>query len=247
MINGAYHIRTYIDYNALLNNEKGDYMSSCLESLEINGFKIVEYLGKDDKRVLRVKVICKACSKPFITGYYTLDRIKGCGCNRPTQLKPLAEYINGFRTVKCLGYDTIKGKRRAIVECKVCKREYEADPNYLKHRKHCGCMRRGQIACKYAKSHPQLAQTFKHMKGRCYNKNNQDYYNYGARGITVCDEWLADRNIFCEWSIKNGFIEGLTIDRIDNNRGYEPKNCRWVPMSEQGKNTRRVLKYRESV
>lgn len=129
----------------------------------------------------------------------------------------------------------------ATVECKVCKRKYEVDPNKLKYRKHCGCLQGDTIKCRYSKDYPQLAQAFKHMVSRCYNKNDKDYYNYGARGITVCEEWLKDRNLFCEWSLENGFKEkiNLSIDRIDSNKGYSPDNCRWVNAITQGRNTRR--------
>lgn len=153
----------------------------------------------------------------------------------------LDEYINGFKIIEDYGYTKVKDVRRALVECKECKRIYECDPNKLQYRKHCGCKKKDVIACKYVKSHPQLAQTFKHMKGRCYNKNNQDYYNYGARGITICDEWLNDRNKFCEWSLVNGFENDkkLSIDRINNDKGYSPENCRWATSSDQSRNTRR--------
>jgi hypothetical protein len=202
----------------------------------INGFIVLERLESNFSRV-----ICKECKSEFITAYYSIKRLKSCGCARPKQLKPLPEYINGFKTIKCLGYDKVKMVRRAIVKCKICNKEYEVDPNKLKYRKHCGCMKKDVIACKYAKSHPQLAQTIKHMMARCYNKNNQDYYNYGARGITVCDEWLEDRNKFCEWALKNGFEEGksISIDRIDSSKGYFPENCRWSNAIDQGRNTRR--------
>ena len=66
--------------------------------------------------------------------------------------------------------------------------------------------------------------------------------NYGARGIKICDEWLNDRNIFCEWSLNNGFENNkkLSIDRIDSNKDYSPDNCRWENAVTQGRNTRRV-------
>ncbi len=206
---------------------------------EINGFKLMGDIWINDKNCYKCKAICKICNSEFETNYHALNRMKSCGCARPSMIKPLPEYINGFRTLKCLGH--INGSRRAVVECKECKKEYEVDPNKLKYRYHCGCMKKGVIACKYAKSHPQLAQAYKHIMSRCYNKNNQDYYNYGARGINVCDEWLNDRNIFCEWSLKNGFENGkkLSIDRINSSKGYSPENCRWSDAIDQGRNTRR--------
>ncbi len=206
----------------------------------IGGFEIVGDIWKEGK-VYKCNALCKICKKEFKTNYHSLHRMKSCGCARPSQLKPLPEFINGFRAIKCHGYNTERGVRWATVECKVCLREYEVDPNKLQYRKHCGCMHGDIIESRYAKSHPQLSQAIKHMIGRCYNKNNQDYYNYGARGITVCDEWLNDRNTFCEWSIANGFEEGkkLSIDRIDSDKGYNPENCRWSNASTQARNTRR--------
>lgn len=208
---------------------------------EINGFKIIGDLWVDDKNCYKCNALCKFCGEQFLTNYHALQRMKSCGCGRKTQLKPLPDFINGFRTIKCHGYDKKRGGRWATVECKACLKEYDVDPNKLKYRKHCGCMRRDTIACKYAKSHPQLALAIKHMISRCYNINNQDYYNYGARGITVCKEWLKDRNIFCEWSLKNGFENDkqLSIDRIDSSKGYSPDNCRWVDAVVQARNTRR--------
>lgn len=216
-------------------------MSKYLEPQIVNGFKIIENLGKDENRQPVVLVICKACGNPFKTTFHSLHRIQGCLCNRPKKIISLPGVINGFRIIEDYGYEKVKDVRRALVECKECKRVYECDPHKLKYRKHCGCMKKGIVACKYVKSHPQLAQAFRHMKARCYNKNNQDYYNYGARGITICDEWLRDRNVFCEWSLKNGFENDkeLSIDRIDGNQGYSPQNCKWSTAIEQGRNTRR--------
>jgi len=207
---------------------------------KINGFTVLGRTKKD-----YVLAVCKECGKEWETNIYTLPKKKSCGCVSWKQLKPLPDHINGFRTIKCHGYDVVRGVRWATVECKVCKREYEVDPNKLKYRKHCGCMKREVIASKCVKEFPGLVESYKHMKQRCYNKNDKDFHNYGGRGIAICDLWLKDRNNFYNWSLENGYKPKLTIDRIDNNKGYEPSNCRWVPMSEQGKNTRRVLKYRQ--
>lgn len=76
------------------------------------------------------------------------------------------------------------------------------------------------------------------MKSRCYCVTNNKYYNYGAKGVTVCDGWKNDFMSFYDWAINNGYKEDLTIDRIDPNGNYEPSNCRWVTNLEQQRNKR---------
>lgn len=78
------------------------------------------------------------------------------------------------------------------------------------------------------------------MKRRCNNPNNEAYARYGGRGIKVCDEWSAEKNgywNFEKWSLMNGYQDDLSIDRIDNDGDYEPSNCRWTTMKQQGNNT----------
>ena len=67
------------------------------------------------------------------------------------------------------------------------------------------------------------------------------YYCYGARGITVCDEWKNKETgfqNFYEWAIRNGYTDELSIDRIDVEKGYCPENCRWITLKEQANNKR---------
>ena len=83
----------------------------------------------------------------------------------------------------------------------------------------------------------RLKSIKKDIKKRCYNKNTSRYKDYGGRGITICDDWLNDRMAFYNWSMANGYADDLSIDRIDNNKGYSPDNCRWTNADVQMQNS----------
>ena len=72
------------------------------------------------------------------------------------------------------------------------------------------------------------------MKQRCYNPKNQHYKWYGAKGITLCEEWMGEDGVsrFMEWALNNGYEEHLSIDRLDSAGPYSPQNCRWVTPAE---------------
>lgn len=96
-------------------------------------------------------------------------------------------------------------------------------------------------AYKHGASCSRLYRVWANMKQRCTNPQAHEYSAYGGRGIKVCDLWLHDFEAFRSWALQAGYDEhaprgGCTIDRIDNDKGYNPENCRWIPMQEQYKN-----------
>lgn len=87
-------------------------------------------------------------------------------------------------------------------------------------------------------SHHPLYNTWNGVKQRCNNPVCDSYINYGGRGIKMCDKWVDDFMIFFTWSIENGWRLGLSLDRKNNNEGYNPENCRWATSAQQNRNKR---------
>lgn len=89
----------------------------------------------------------------------------------------------------------------------------------------------------------RLHKIYRGLLSRCYNEKEKTYRWYGAKGIKVCDEWLNNPLTFEDWALKNGYEDGLSIDRKDANKDYCPENCRWITLLDNAKykSTTRII------
>lgn len=85
---------------------------------------------------------------------------------------------------------------------------------------------------------------YSRMVSRCHHEDDASYSYYGERGITVCDQWLQSKRAFMEWVVqqKNYHLTAIQIDRIDNDLGYCPENCRLVTAAKNSRNKRNNVK-----
>lgn len=139
-------------------------------------------------------------------------------------------------------------KFRSFWKCKcTCGTEVIVRSDCLKdgNTQSCGCLPteiNTDREYKHGQARTKLYRVWASMKNRCNNPNDYNYKFYGGKGVTYCPKW-EDYMPFYKWAMENGYREGLTIDRIDNDGNYEPNNCRWVSQGEQLLNTSRTKLY----
>jgi hypothetical protein len=140
------------------------------------------------------------------------------------------------------------GEIKVICQC-ICGKIIEPNFYFLRTEKQidCGCVSRSIAAKTHGYSKTKLYWVWCSMKYRCINPKHKSYKDYGGRGITVCNEWLNDFLIF-RFQMRKKYLNAkskykgkqITIERIDNNKGYYYHNCTFIPKELQAKNRRNV-------
>lgn len=131
-------------------------------------------------------------------------------------------------------------KKEIMWRCKCdCGKEVDVIGGSLKrgNTKSCGCLH-NEVVNKYGFVDERLYRIWADMKTRCNNPNFKHFKHYGGRGIRICKSWENSFLAFSEWALEHGYLDNLTIDRIDVNGDYEPSNCRFITIQEQQWNKR---------
>lgn len=138
-----------------------------------------------------------------------------------------------------------KNLKTVLAECLNCSsgvKSYRLNSLKTEEAKSCGCLKIQSLikrSTKHGKSKTATHRIWKNMRQRCCNPNNPAYQRYGGRGITICERWAESFENFLEDMGERP--SGFELDRIDNNQGYYPENCRWVDLSAQAFNKRKPI------
>lgn len=204
---------------------------------------IVRFLERKDRKSL---YLCRCdCGKEVILSSQAFKDKKQMSCGCQTWKNTRKIDMAGKRFNKLLVLEEFGKRRKEILwDCLCdCGNHRQATGYDLSSGKTISCLKCSKERVSTSNiTHNMTGTKIYHiywdMRMRCYNDKVESYSYCGAKGTIVCDEWMG-KNGFVEfliWSNDNGYVEGLSIDRIDNNKNYSPDNCRWTTMKIQQNN-----------
>ncbi len=217
-------IRQYYDTNAVSKHEKKRAIIACEECHKENDVRFGYWLDcvKKDRKY------CKVCSEHKRTEKLMTIQNQ----NRPPS--------------SCLRIKYVDNKPRGLFKCSECGserwRNHGTKP-YTQLCRKCQAKVTGKKREQHEVRHDtRLARIFRNMKARCYDKNYDSYRYYGAKGITICKEWLDDRTKFYDWALVNGYTDDKQIDKdklcMEQHIEppiYSPSTCLWMTREENDK------------
>lgn len=169
--------------------------------------------------------------------------------NKKVNSGDVYNYLTVINEVDKISNSTGYKIRIVVCHC-ICGKYVETSlSNLLKGKpKSCGCKRifntpNPLYATTHGMSHTRIHSLWLAAKKRCNSNSPKIYPYYKGKGIVMCDEWKNDFMAFYKWSLENGYMDNLTLDRKENDKGYSPHNCRWIDRKGQSNNTTQNIVY----